>query len=191
MKNEFKAALVVIGVIIIILGAKYLTVELSTNGVKIKTDEILIKKESKVTKKIQVHISGEVKFPGVYELEENARINDLIKLAGELTDYADISRVNLAKILNDEDKIIVYKIKDSSESVEYFAIDIINYSTIERLLEIDGIGEVLAKRIIKYRDENGIFSKYEELLNVEGIGEGKLKIIIDSIEWYFLNIYLK
>ena len=56
----------------------------------------------------------------------------------------------------------------------------LNTATVEELSELDGIGEALAKAIVKHREENGGFSSLEEVLNVSGIGEKKLK----SIEHY-------
>lgn len=67
------------------------------------------KEEEKVdiTKKIMVYITGEVKNPGIYELEENSRIKDVIEKAGGLKETADITDINLATILQDEDKITI------------------------------------------------------------------------------------
>lgn len=60
-----------------------------------------------ITKKIMVYITGEVKNPGIYELEENSRIKDVIEKAGGLKETADITDINLATILQDEDKITI------------------------------------------------------------------------------------
>ena len=60
-----------------------------------------------ITKKIMVYITGEVKKPGIYELEENSRIKDVIEEAGGLKETADITDINLATILQDEDKITI------------------------------------------------------------------------------------
>lgn len=60
-----------------------------------------------ITKKIMVYITGEVKNPGIYELEENSRIKDVIEKAGGLIETADITDINLATILQDEDKITI------------------------------------------------------------------------------------
>ena len=50
----------------------------------------------------------------------------------------------------------------------------INTATQVQLMELPGIGEVTAERIITYRTENGLFHSTDDLLNVEGIGEKKL-----------------
>ena len=60
-----------------------------------------------ITKGIMVYITGEVKNPGIYELEENSRIKDVIEKAGGLKETADITDINLATILQDEDKITI------------------------------------------------------------------------------------
>ena len=50
----------------------------------------------------------------------------------------------------------------------------INLATIEELMELKGIGEVLALRIVNYREERGQFMAVEELALVPGIGYKKL-----------------
>lgn len=57
----------------------------------------------------------------------------------------------------------------------------INSADAELLSILPGIGEVLAERIIEYRNENGPFSTPEDLLLVEGIGETRLNELIDYI----------
>ena len=61
-----------------------------------------------------------------------------------------------------------------------FPLDI-NQGDSEALQALPGIGEVLAGRIIAYRDENGPFSSPDQLMSVEGIGEKRLEAILDYI----------
>ena len=61
-----------------------------------------------------------------------------------------------------------------------FPIDI-NRADAEQLTARPGIGEVLAGRIVAYREENGSFLSTQELQNVEGIGEKRLDAILDLI----------
>lgn len=61
-----------------------------------------------------------------------------------------------------------------------FPIDI-NRADAEQLTALPGIGEVLAGRIVAYREENGSFLSTQELQNVEGIGEKRLDAILDLI----------
>lgn len=47
----------------------------------------------------------------------------------------------------------------------------INDCNLEDLLTIKGLGEVKAKKIIEYREVNGIFKNVEDIKNVSGIGD--------------------
>ena len=51
----------------------------------------------------------------------------------------------------------------------------LNRATAQELTTLPGIGEVLAQRIVDYREAHGPFRSVEELIAVEGIGEGKLE----------------
>ena len=63
-------------------------------------------------------------------------------------------------------------------AVSAFALDI-NTASAEEFIEVKGIGEKKAERIIAYRDKHGKFSSIDELKNVKGIGE-KIVTIIKS-----------
>lgn len=79
------------------------------------------------------------------------------------------------------DRIHMSKTESATEPEDIGPLDI-NTATIEQLAELPGIGEVLAQRIIDYREKNGLFQSVEELLNVPGIGQSKLNGIINIIK---------
>ena len=57
----------------------------------------------------------------------------------------------------------------------------INTATAEELVALPGIGDVLAQRIIIYRQTHGSFEEIDELIHVKGIGEACLRTIRDYI----------
>lgn len=59
-------------------------------------------------KKMYVDIKGAVKKPGVYQVNEENIINDVINLAGGLLDKAYVENINLSKKVQDELVIYVY-----------------------------------------------------------------------------------
>ena len=69
----------------------------------------------------------------------------------------------------------------ASEQVTDYKLDINTASKIQ-LMDLPGIGETIAQRIIDYRSDNGPFESVDELLCVEGIGEKKLLQIEEFIE---------
>ena len=156
--------------------------------------------------KIIIYITGEVKNEGIYEIKENSRIADIIKVAGGLTEEANINNINLAFLLEDGMKIHIPKygedineIKDdtsmyiSKENNEIQGIINtnknsknnkinINNATQTELESLPGIGKSTALNIINYRKENGKFSNIEDIKKVSGIGDSKYNKIKDLID---------
>ncbi len=52
----------------------------------------------------------------------------------------------------------------------------LNTATVEELVSLPNLGEVLAERIIEYRSEKGSFTSLDDLLNVEGVGDSRLSL---------------
>ena len=57
----------------------------------------------------------------------------------------------------------------------------INTATAEELQTLNGIGEVLASRIVEYRESIGSFLFIEDIMEVSGIGSGLFERIKDLI----------
>ena len=169
--------------------------------VDLETEETYEEEENKIeeTKKeeyIIVHITGAVQKQGIVEVKKDARISDVIKKAGGITEEADLTKINLAYAVKDGQKIYVPNINDKKD-VEYITEKPgeavieeekgkkekvnINTATQTELETISGIGPSTALKIINYRTENGKFKKIEDITNVPGIGEAKFKSIKDSI----------
>ncbi|CAN2235167.1 helix-hairpin-helix domain-containing protein [Candidatus Planktophila dulcis] len=127
---------------------------------------------------LMVDVAGAVVNPGVYSLPLNARVFEAINAAGGLKKGADTSDINQARILRDGEQIYVYPTTTSSGGVARPAVRkngpvMINRATVKDFESLDGIGPVLANRIVSYRKINGPFAAVEDLLKVPGIGQSK------------------
>jgi competence protein ComEA len=181
INNKDKITLSIL-ILLIILTKFGISVKQKNMNINIDNNQSEI--ELEVNSLYKVHIDGEVMNPNVYEITEGDRLDVLIKLAGGLTENADTSRINLARILEDGLKVYIPSIVENKPTIESgnkLTLTDFNQLTKEELMKIDGIGEVIASNIIEYKNNNGIFKKISELLNVNGIGEKKLESIKNMI----------
>lgn len=125
MKNLNKKG-VIIGIMmfLVLLGAGlYLFVSQNNENHLVAEDENLLAEKSvqeeKKVNKIKVEVKGEVAVPGVYELDDESRLQDLIDAAGGFNEKAYYDNINLSMKLKDEMVLVVYnkdKVNKSSNN---------------------------------------------------------------------------
>ncbi len=143
--------------------------------------------------KIVVHVGGSVNKPGVYELTWGDRVEKAIAAAGGASDGAVLDALNLARILQDGEQILVPHERDYesgapgtsnpqgiSASTAQGKVNI-NTADVTQLDSLPGIGESTAQKIIADRETNGPFEKVEDIQRVSGIGEKKYEQLADLI----------
>ena len=135
---------------------------------------------------IFVDVTGAVNRPGVYSLTGRSRVIDAIKAAGDSAPGADLSTINLARVLNDGEQIYVDStvVNSSGQRVSKKVASgpiNINRATLRQLDALDGIGPVIAGRIIEYRKKNGSFLSIDDLQKVSGIGAAKFAQIKSKV----------
>ena len=212
MEFTTKQKIIIISIIIvlIIVGIYVYNIRFSedinenTNENQLNTSfvENILEKDDK-NKEIIVHITGAVKKNGIVKLKDGARIYDAIEMAGGSTDDADLSKINLAYVLEDGQKVYIPKIGEINQEnaeEEYITFEYgnnkniiqdynkggnekvnINTANQTELETLPGIGTATAEKIIDYRNKNGKFSSIEYIQNVKGIGNAKYENIKESI----------
>ena len=168
-----KRALLILGVLIIIISS---LVVLSGNSHEVVAPAIVPIQIA--APEIFIDVTGAVNKPGVYTIPANSRVIDAIKAAGDSAPGADLSTINLARVLSDGEQIYVDATITNSSGVRvskstHSAFVNINRATAGQFDSLDGIGPVIAKRIVEYRKVNGPFTSIEDLQKVSGIGVAK------------------
>lgn len=121
-----------------------------------------------------VYISGAVMHPGVYMVHAQARVVDVVVLAGGLNTDADMVAINLAEPVSDGLHVHVPTLADVApvaEANDAVSTQIaINTASAQALDALPGIGPALAARIVAYREAHGDFTTMQDLAAVPGIG---------------------
>lgn len=136
------------------------------------------------TNLISVEVKGYVNEPGVYEIEDGSVVNDLIIKAGGLSSNADISVINLARNLSNEDVVIIYsneeisEMKEGSTSVKYIdkecVCPVIDNSALFDKVITNAEGIIIDTGKVSLNS-----ATIKELMTLPGIGESKAKLIIE------------
>ena len=198
---------IVLGVLILlaVAGGVVMTVWPSASAAEIQVVEIMptaaptsapLPSETQ----IGVYLSGAVINPGVYMVNGGSRLANVLLIAGGATAEADLTAVNLAAVVHDEDHWHIPErgeaappaggltgatagavnektvaMADGSSKVD------LNSADIELLKTLPGIGDVRAQAIVSHREANGHFTSVDGLLDVNGIGAGIVENIRELV----------
>jgi len=137
---------------------------------------------------VRVSVRGAVVSPGVYTLASGSIVQDALQAAGGVIPQADTSRLNLAAPLSDGQEVRVPLLTPTSApgtpspAPAVGGLINLNTATQAELESLPGIGPVIARRIVEYREANGPYQSIDDLLNVEGVGASLLNKIRDLVE---------
>lgn len=144
--------------------------------------------------KVSVDIKGAVTNPGVYEIENNKKVIDVINLAGGLKDDANTSLINLAKQVTNEMVIIIYTEKEIEDAVKNESSSLVkpidttcncpkitNDGCISQQKDNTSIKSDTSKETDGTTNEliNINTATQEELQTISGVGESKAKAIVE------------
>lgn len=137
----------------------------------------------------QVDIKGEVINPGIYTVKEGSRVIDVIRLAGDLTEVADTSVLNLSKKVKDEMVIIVYSYDEvvnftatkEKEEIEQEACLSQNGIQNDACIK-DSTDDTSSSSVVISGKLSLNTATLDELMTLPGIGESKAQAIIEYRE---------
>ena len=155
---------------------------------------------------VVVSVAGLVHKPGLVTLPAGARIADAVTAAGGALAGADLVGLNMARKVADGEQILVGitapvgapAVMRSSAGAAQGApqkgpsdggngsgprgpVDL-NTATEEQLDALPGIGPVMAKAIVAWRQANGRFANVDQLGEVDGIGPGRLQKLRELVK---------
>ncbi|MFJ2031023.1 helix-hairpin-helix domain-containing protein [Streptosporangium sp. NPDC087985] len=139
---------------------------------------------------VTVHVTGKVRRPGVITLPAGSRVTDAVRAAGGLRKGGAAGTLNLARKLVDGEQIVVGATGPAAAApvaADPVAADPtgvvldLNTATPQQLEQLPGVGQVLARRIVEYRDSHGGFRTVEQLREVSGIGDRKYADMKDRV----------
>jgi competence protein ComEA len=155
-------------------------VEQMIPSVRLETTEAEVPLPSLVV----VHVAGAVRSPGVYALDDTARVIDALAAAGGAAPDADVDQLNLAALVVDGLQIRVPVIGEVLAApvggVASGPVDL-NRASAAELETLPGVGPSIAAAIVAFRDESGPFLTVDDLLEVPGIGPAKLAGLVDEV----------
>ena len=147
------------------------------------------------TEQMIIYVTGAVNRPGIVEMPMDARVADAVNACGGALPTADMEAVNMAQKLKDGQQVRIPekssvaqiqetgKANGNTEGHASNPSNLVNINTADEkaLDSLPGIGPAMAKRIIEYRNTEGMFQTPEDLKKIKGIGDAKYEKLKDRI----------
>lgn len=134
---------------------------------------------------VVVDVTGKVARPGVVTLPPGSRVYEALKAAGGARRGVDVTALNLARVMVDGEQIVVGAtagpVTPGGTKAPSSSTVSINHADETELESLPGVGPVMAKNIIDWREAHGGFTTVDELEEVTGIGPktlAKLKPLV-------------
>lgn len=184
--KKYKYVITIFLFMLIIFYIVFVKVNLKSKEKNLVDNQVVINEVEKVEADLKddlvyVDIKGAVKKPGVYEINSDKKIIDVITMAGGLMENANTDNINLSKKVTDEMVIIIYTNEEVKNSnIVDTVIKVIDKECVCPNIQNDGcINTEINDSITNVNKTINInTATLEELMSINGLGEAKAKAII-------------
>lgn len=184
--KKYKYVITIFLFMLIIFYIVFVKVNLKSKEKNLVDNQVVINEVEKVEVDLKddlvyVDIQGAVKKPGVYKINSDKKIIDVITIAGGLMENANTDNINLSKKVTDEMVIIIYTDEEVKNSnIVDTVIKVIDKECVCPNIQNDGcINTEINDSITNVNNIINInTATLEELMSINGLGEAKAKAII-------------
>ncbi len=184
--KKYKYVMTIFLFMLIIFYIVFVKVNLKSKEKNLVDNQVVINEVEKVEVDLKddlvyVDIKGAVKKPGVYKINSDKKIIDVITIAGGLMENANTDNINLSKKVTDEMVIIIYTDEEVKNSnIVDTVIKVIDKECVCPNIQNDGcINTEINDSITNVNKTINInTATLEELMSINGLGEAKAKAII-------------
>ncbi|SCY15170.1 competence protein ComEA [Microbacterium sp. LKL04] len=175
-------------VLVVVVAAVTIAIGIIRTGAESAVETVPgVVSETAAPASVYVHVSGQVREPGLYRLDQGARVVDAVAAAGGFSEKASRDGVNLARPVSDGEQLLIPAEGEGGTDAGAPAVPEgdgrvnLNTADLAALDTLPRVGPSIAQRILDWREENGRFSSVDDLMAVPGIGEKMLASLRDLV----------